>query len=62
MYDLIATHIDVGRRVRYYSRNPNVPPEDGVITSMNNKYVFVRFDGDKHSKACLRIDLEYIEP
>lgn len=27
------------------------PPEDGVITDVNERYVFVRYRGDQHSKA-----------
>lgn len=26
--------------------------ESGVITKINERYVFVQFDGDNHSKAC----------
>lgn len=31
--------------------------EDGEITSVNRMYVFVRFVGDRHSKACSAGDL-----
>ena len=36
-------------------RHPSV--EKGVVTSVNDQYVFVRFGGDTHSKACHSGDL-----
>ncbi len=35
--------------------------EYGVVTSRNDKYVFVRFKGDSHSKACDPSTLEDVE-
>ncbi len=31
--------------------------EDGVITGVSTQYVFVRYSGDRHSKATLPEDL-----
>jgi hypothetical protein len=36
------TEKDIGRAV-VYTGNFNGPPEEGVITSFNDSYVFVRF-------------------
>lgn len=38
------------------------PREYGTVTSANERYVFVLFDGDQHSKACSRETLEYEHP
>jgi hypothetical protein len=35
-------------------------PEEGVITSVNDRYVFVRYDAASYSKAALPEDLEAI--
>lgn len=57
---------DLGRAVVYYPpwtdgwpRQPAPPPEDGVITSFNQSYVFVRYNGDSASKATRREDLQW---
>ena len=42
----------MGRRVKYNE-------ELGVVTSFNSQYVFVRYDGDHHSKATRINDLEF---
>jgi hypothetical protein len=34
-----------------YEAYPGGPQEDGVVTSVGDQYVFVRFTGDHHSKA-----------
>lgn len=34
--------------------------EDGMITSVNDTYVFVRYAGDQHSKATSPEDLELL--
>jgi hypothetical protein len=39
-----------------YSAHPD-RREDGTITSVNEQYVFVRYLGDKHSKATMPEDL-----
>lgn len=41
---------------------PGRPREDGVITSVNDRYVFVRYDGDKGSKATTPTDLILLAP
>lgn len=46
----------IGRRVIY---RPTVgPAEPGVITSVNETFVFVRYDSSKHSAATRPEDLE----
>ncbi len=40
----------IGRKVIYKSA-PFAPIEVGVITSVNETYVFVRYGSDQHSKA-----------
>jgi hypothetical protein len=50
------TDKDIGRAV-VYRRNHTV--EDGVITSFNADYVFVRYGGDRTAKATLRSDLDW---
>lgn len=58
MYELVVTDADIGRKIIYHSRHNDVK-EEGVITSFNDNYVFVRFGSDLNSKACHRLDLEY---
>lgn len=45
---LQLTDDDVGRRVVYHGSEPN---EEGVLSSWNKHYVFVKFDGI-HGQAC----------
>lgn len=45
----------IGRRVAYTAAGELT--EDGVITSVGNVAVFVRYDGDRHSKATDPADL-----
>jgi hypothetical protein len=52
-----AKSSDVGRIVIYKSFDGMA--EKGVITSVNKDYVFVKFNGSKHSQATLRRDLEW---
>ena len=40
-----------GMLVRWQS-DKRVPPEYGIITTLNDTYAFVRFFGDYHGKAC----------
>lgn len=47
----------VGWGVIYHPGAPGGKPEPGYITSVNSVYVFVRFRGDDHSKACRPVDL-----
>ena len=53
------TTADIGRAVLYGPKYGQ-PLEEGVITSFNNVFVFVRYGTDKHSKATLREDLRWI--
>jgi len=41
-----------------YRPHASSPPEDGVVTSTNENYVFVQYRGDFHSKATHPDDLE----
>jgi hypothetical protein len=54
------TEILVGARVAYACGCPGVAPEYGQVTSLNQHYVFVRFDGEFNSKACRRADLRLV--
>lgn len=56
------TEKDVGRAV-VYTGNYGGPREDGVITSFNDKYVFVRYKTQhpsQNGKATSREDLEWL--
>lgn len=54
------TKADIGRGVVYTgNRYPGGQTESGVITSFNKYVVFVRYDGERHSKATDRGDLEW---
>jgi hypothetical protein len=48
-----------GRRVAYMPQG--APDEEGVITGVGVKYVYVRFDGDSHAKATSPADLMFID-
>lgn len=52
---------DIGRLV-IYREIPGHIREQGVITSFNDGYVFVRYGSDTHSKATRREDLEWLRP
>ena len=45
----------VPREAEGHLAHPRV--EKGLVTSVNRTYVFVRFGGDSHSKACRPEDL-----
>jgi len=45
---------DIGRMVIYVG---GFDEEEGIITSFNDKYVFVRYGSEKDSKATRREDL-----
>lgn len=49
---------NVGNGVVY--KRPDTRLEDGVITSVNDTYVFVRYAGDQTSKATRPEDLELL--
>jgi hypothetical protein len=48
---------DIGRSVIY--RTAESEPEEGVITSFNGSYVFVRYGANQNSKATSRHRLEW---
>jgi hypothetical protein len=50
---------DIGRKV-VYTTIWNDTREEGVITSFNNHFVFVRYGSDINSKATRREDLEWM--
>ena len=52
-----VTDHDIGRAVIY--RPLDNEPERGIITSFNERFVFVRYSDDSQSKATQRRDLEY---
>ena len=52
---------NVGRGV-IYTAYDGAPSEQGVITSANDNYVFVRYDGDQQSKATRPEDLRWMTP
>lgn len=57
------TEADIGRGVIYTgNRYPGGEFESGVITSFNDVTVFVRYDGDRHSKGTSRADLIWQHP
>lgn len=55
----IALETDVGRSV-VYTPYAGAKTEDGVITSVNDDYVFVRYGADKNSKATRPEDLKWL--
>ena len=57
------TNDHVGRAVVYTgNRYPGGKLKEGVITSFHDHAVFVRYGPDKHSKATLRADLDWVRP
>jgi hypothetical protein len=53
------TPVDIGRGVVYQSHATS-PREDGVITSYNDRFVFVRYRGSETSKATSACDLTWL--
>lgn len=53
------TEKDIGRKVVYRAA-PFMAPEEGVITSINNEFVFVRYGSNTTSAATRRKDLEWV--
>lgn len=51
------TEGDIGRAVVYRPAGGDL--EDGIIRSFNDRFVFVQYKGDLHSKATRRNDLEW---
>lgn len=54
--EIKVTKKDIGRLVIY---NPGYKTEEGVITSFNDTYVFVRYGSEVQSKATYYRDLKY---
>ena len=52
-----VTDKDIGRKVIY---DPGYKIEEGIITSFNDTYVFVRYGSDTNSKATYYRDLRYL--
>ena len=55
------TEKDIGRKV-IYTGNYGGPDEEGVITSFNDRVVFVRYGAKIHSEATNRSDLKWAFP
>lgn len=55
------TEADIGRKVIYRTA-PMFEPEEGVITSFNDHYVFVRYGARQGSQATDRADLDWTFP
>jgi hypothetical protein len=54
---------DIGRAVVYTgNRYPGALLEEGFITSFHDHAVFFRYGSDKHSKATLRADPDWVRP
>ena len=55
------TEADIGRLV-IYKKDWMEPDEheQGVITSISECFIFVRYGSDTHSKATYRKDLEFV--
>jgi hypothetical protein len=50
---------DIGRKVVYRPCDGS-KPEEGVITTFNKSFVFVRYGKDVGAKATYREDLEWV--
>lgn len=50
----------VGRQVAYRAGYPGAPEEYGVVTSVNELYIFVRFGNYGCSQACAPRDLRLV--
>lgn len=55
------TKDDIGRKVIYRTA-PNFEPEEGVISSISEHYVFVRYGRSITGTATKREDLEWMDP
>ena len=53
------TNTDIGRKVVYRAA-PDIAPEEGVITSINDRGVFVRYGHTGTSQLTRREDLEWM--
>jgi len=56
------TETDIGRKVIYTPSGdyPDKVIEEGVLSSFNDSYVFVRFGGNVTAAACLRANLDWL--
>lgn len=54
------TEADIGRKVKF--RRPFVHKIYGIITSFNENYVFVRYQGYNTSECTAYHDLDFMEP
>ena len=55
------TEEDVGKKVIYQNVEME-PKEEGIITSWNDHYIFVRYGSDVGSKATYPRDLQFVTP
>ena len=60
MITIDQARLNIGRGVVY--RRPYCKTEQGVITSVSETSVFVRYLGDMHSKGTCPADLEWLTP
>lgn len=58
---IVPSDRDIGRKVIYRDRS-GAKVEEGVITSFNEHYVFVRYGADQGSKGTRPEDLEWLRP
>lgn len=52
-------HKYVGRKIIYQGGHPN-DREEGVVSSVNAHYVFVRFGNNAHGAACAPASLTFL--
>lgn len=59
---LKLSEVEIGRKVVYtpFKGCGEDQKEEGIITSKNDKYIFVQYGSDTHSKATNVKDLEYL--
>jgi len=55
---IIVSAADIGRKVKYIN---NKKAEYGIINSFNDSIIFVKYDGDIHSKGTRPEDLKYLK-
>jgi len=54
------TNNDIGRKVIYRHKHGVDLLEEGIITSYNDKFVFVKYGADSFSKATKASDLTFL--
>lgn len=52
----------IGLKVAYRPPHPGAAIEEGIITSVNARYVFVRYGAQVHSSATRPEDLTFVSP